>query len=270
MVDQVLLSASLTNIKECAQLAADYGLGIEVMAFAYPHILDGDWRDTLAEYKQILSIVPGELTLHGPFMDMVSGSPDPRINAVCTARYTHAIRVASELGAKQVVFHANFIGSLHNTFYREGWHKRNVEFWQPIVEYAQEHRVTVLLENMWEFDPTIIVDLLAEINHPYLKACLDVGHAHLFSDRQYPFDYWLHTLEPWLVEIHMNNNNGILDEHHGFDWENGVLDYHKIIPQLRSLNPDADMVLEMDLVEDMRKSLHYLRLAHQQLHEKTS
>ncbi len=267
MVDHVLLSASLTNAEECAELAAEYGLGIEVMAFAYPHILDGDWRDTLDEYKQLLRKVPGAITLHGPFMDMVSGSPDPRINAVCTARYSHAIRIASELGAKQVVFHANFIGTLHNFFYREGWHKRNVEFWQPIAEYAEQHGVVVLLENMWEFDPTIIVDLLAEVDHPALKACLDVGHAHLFSDRKYPFEYWLHTLEPWLVEIHMNNNNGILDEHHGFDWEEGVLDYNAIIPRLRALNPDADMVLEMDSVDDMRRSLRFLRLANKPLHE---
>ncbi|MCA9912693.1 MAG: sugar phosphate isomerase/epimerase [Anaerolineae bacterium] len=264
MGDHVLLSASLTNAPECVALAEEYGLGIEVMAFAYPHILDGDWPETVKTYKELLRNVPGEITLHGPFMDMVSGSPDPRINAVCTARYSHAIRIASELGAKQVVFHANFIGSLHNTFYREGWHKRNVDFWHPIAEYADEHGVMILLENMWEFDPTIIVDLLSEVNHPSLKACLDVGHAHLFSDRKYPFDYWLHTIEPWLVEIHMNNNNGILDEHHGFAWEQGVLDYHKLIPHLRALNPDADMVLEMDSVEDMRTSLQYLRLAHDQ------
>jgi hypothetical protein len=67
-------------------------------------------------------------------------------------------------------------------------------------------------------------------------------------------------MEPWLKELHMNNNNGILDEHHGFDWEQGVLDYHKLIPLIRSINPDVDLVLEMDLVQDMRDSLHYFRI----------
>lgn len=260
MVDKVLLSASLSNVQECVELAVEHGLGIEVMAFAYPHILDDDWRTTLAEYQDILKPVPGDLTMHGPFLDMVSGSPDPRINAVCVARYSHAIRIASELNAKQVVFHANFIGSLHNTFYREGWHARNVDFWGPIADYAEQHNVTILLENMWEFDPTIIADLLSEVNHPYLRTCLDVGHAHLFTNNQYTFEYWLRTMEPWLTEIHMNNNNGILDEHHGFDWEKGVLDYHKIIPLIRSIHPHLDLVLEMDLVEDMRDSLHYFRI----------
>ncbi len=260
MADNVILSASLNNVAECVELAVEKGLGIEVMAFAFPNILDGDWRVTLAEYTEILKPVKGDITIHGPFMDMVSGSPDQRINAVCVARYSHAIRVASHLGAKQVVFHANFIGSLHNTFYREGWHTRNVEFWKPVADYAEQHGITILLENMWEFDPTIIADLLSEVNHPYLKTCLDVGHAHVFGSEQYTFEYWLQTMEPWLTEIHMNNNNGIIDEHHGFDWEKGVLDYSKIIPQIRSINPDVDLVLEMDSVDDMRDSLHYFRI----------
>lgn len=260
MADNVLLSASLKNVNDCVDLAIEHSLGIEVMAFAFPHILDGDWRVTLAEYKEILKPVQGDITIHGPFMDMVSGSPDPRINSVCIARYSHAIRIAAELGAKQVIFHANFIGSLHNTFYRDGWHERNVEFWLPVAEYAEQHHVTILLENMWEFDPTIIADLLQAVNHPNLRTCIDVGHAHLFSNEQYTFEYWLRTMQPWLTEIHMNNNNGILDEHHGFDWEQGVLDYHKILPLIRSINPDVDLVLEMDSVQDMRDSLHYFRI----------
>jgi sugar phosphate isomerase/epimerase len=260
MADRVLLSASRNNAQETIDLAVEHGLGVEVIAFTFPDILDSDWRATLAKYKAMLEPVAGDITIHGPFFDMVSGSPDPRINAVCVARYSHAIRIAAELGAKQVVFHANFIGSLHNHFYRETWHKRNVEFWEPVAEYAAQHDVVLLLENMWEFDPTIISDLLAEVNHPYLRCCLDVGHTRVWSDPQYTFDYWLRTLEPWLTEIHMNNNNGILDEHHGFDWENGVLNYHEIIPKIRSVNPHLDLVLEMDKVEDMRDSLHYFRI----------
>lgn len=260
MADNVILSASMNNIEDCVALAVKKGLGVEVMAFAFPDVLDADWRTTLKQYKEYLAPVTGDITLHGPFMDMVSGSPDARINAVCIARYSHAIRIASQLGAKQVVFHANFIGSLHNTFYREGWHARNVEFWKPVAEYAEQHEITILLENMWEFDPTIIADLLYDVDHPSLKTCLDVGHAHLFSSEQYTFEYWLRTMQPWLVEIHMNNNNGVIDEHHGFDWKNGVLNYHEIIPMIRSINPDVDLVLEMNTVDDMRDSLHYFRI----------
>ncbi|MGB1286244.1 MAG: sugar phosphate isomerase/epimerase family protein, partial [Aggregatilineales bacterium] len=209
------------------------------------------------DYKHLLADLNSKVTVHGPFMDMVSGSPDPRINAVCVARYSHAIRLAAAVGSKRIIFHANFIGSLHNAFYRDGWHDRNVAFWKPLADYADDHDVTILLENMWEFDPTIITDVLEDVNHPRLRACLDVGHAHVFSDNDFDFNTWLTKMQPWVDEFHMNNNNGILDEHHGFDFERGVLDYHDLLPRIQGMYPDADIVLEMDSVADMRRSLSY-------------
>lgn len=261
MTDRVLLSASRTNIYECIELAVERGLGIEVMAFAYPDVLDGDWQSLLTKYKEILAPVPGPITVHGPFMDMVSGSPDERINEVCRQRYLHAMQITAELGARLMVVHANFIGSLHNTFYRRGWHLRNIEFWRPMADRAAELGLTIALENMWEFDPGIIGDLLAAVNHPSLRACIDIGHSHLFSDAQYTLVDWFNTLSPWLVHSHMNNNNGKLDEHHGFDYQEGVLNYHEVLRVFRALPTTPPIVLEMDSVSDMRQSLRHLKVS---------
>ncbi len=260
MSDEVLLSAGRHNINECIVLAQEQQLGVEVMAFAYPDVLDGDWRGMLDIYQRKLAQVPGRITLHGPFLDMVSGSPDERIASVCRQRYHHAIDISAELGARTMVVHANFIGTLHNTVYREGWHQRSVRFWRPIAEYAQRRGVTIAMENMWEFDPTIISDLLSEVDHPHLKACIDIGHAHLFSDVVYTLNDWLTTLEPWLIHSHMNNNNGRVDVHHGFSYADGVLNYNAVLPMIRALKKPPPIVLEMDNVADMRASLSYLEL----------
>lgn len=260
MSDRVSLSAGRTNIASCIDLAVERGLGIEVMAFAYPDVLDGPWETLLVQYKGMLSEVPGPITLHGPFMDMVSGSPDERINAVCRQRYLHAIQIAAELNARLMVVHANFIGSLHNVPYRQGWHERNIAFWKPVAEQAAEHGVTIALENMWEFDPTIITDLLEAVNHPNLRACLDIGHAHLFSDSKFTLQDWLRIIEPWLLHCHMNNNNGKIDEHHGFDYELGVINYTEVLRMVRELSIQPSIVLEMDRVEDMRASLVYMQI----------
>ncbi len=257
MRDSISLSANLDNFKECVALARERGLGIELMAFSVPAILDGDWRKLHREYQQALKDLPGRLSLHGPFMDLVSGSPDERINMVTYGRYEHVIRIASGLGADQVVFHANYIGLLHNAVYRQGWHQRNVDFWGPLGDYAKAYDVRVAIENMWEYEPTIIGNLLAELAHPYLYACIDIGHAHLFSDANVQLSDWLETLAPWVIELHMNNNNGVLDEHHGFDWADGVLDYAALLPMLRELPLKPRMVLEMDRVADMRDSLRF-------------
>ncbi len=257
MIEHVLLTASRANIEDCIALALEFDLGIEIMNFAVPDVLDGSWQHDLATYRTILRPVPGPITLHGPFMDMVSGSPDSRINQVTKERYQQTIHIASELGVPLVVFHANFIGALQNPSYRIGWHERNVLFWTEMADYAGSRGVVIALENMWEFEPAIIADLLKAVDHPHLKACLDIGHTVIFGQAHFRLQDWLDTLEPWLVHIHANNNNGVLDEHYGFDWEHGVLDYHTVLEQLRSLENRLNVVLEMWHVDDMRQSLSY-------------
>jgi sugar phosphate isomerase/epimerase len=260
-VDQVLLSAKRGNFQDCVQLAAQYRLGIEIVTFAFPDVLDGDWSGLLREYKEALQIVRGPITVHGPFLDMAPGSPDKRINEICKARYKHGLHIAAELNARCIVFHANFIAAIHNPEYRTGWHQRNLLFWQEMAEYAEEHGVLIAIENMWEFDPYIIGDLLREIDHPYLRACIDVGHSHLFSiqqDESLSFETWLRVLEPYLIHFHVNNNDGKLDVHKGFP--DGVLDYSSILHRIRQLRRKPTITLEMELVEDMRASLPYFDL----------
>ncbi len=256
MADQVLLSASPANISDCVDLAVQYDLGIEVMAFAYPDTLDNNWRGVLEDYQRLLAPV-NLITMHGPFFDMAPGSPDQKINALVASRYHQAIDIGEALGAQAVVFHANFIAAIRTEEYRTGWHKRNLVFWEEIAEYAAEHHVAATIENMWEFDPDIITYLLRTIDHPNLRACLDVGHAHLFS--KVPFDEWLATVEPWLVHTHLNNNDGELDIHRALP--NGVLNYNLLLEELRALPKQPTMTLEMDRVEDMIASLPLFELA---------
>lgn len=256
MADRVLLSAFDRNIEACVQLAEEQDLGIEVMAFAFPDVLDGDWKSLVVKYRKLLRRVPGMMTMHGPFMDMAPGSPDQRINQICVERYQQAIRIAAELGIEVIVFHANFIAAIHTLEYRLGWHNRNVYFWAPMADFARRNGLTIAVENMWEYDPYIIADVVREIAHPNLGICLDVGHAHLFGE--VPFEEWLKVVEPLIIHSHMNNNNGKVDVHLGF--HQGVLDYTQIMEQIRGLSTPPSITLEMDDVEAMRESLRYMDL----------
>ncbi len=260
MGDRVLLSASPTNVEDCIRLAVDHGLGIELMAFAYPDVLDGDWRSVMERYKIMLQPVPGMITMHGPFMDMAPGSPDQQINEVCRGRFRHVLRIAHELGAQIVVLHANFIAAIHTKEYRAGWQRRNIAFWSEIADYAAQLGVKVAVENMWEFDPDIIGDVIKTIDHPNLRACLDVGHAHLYS--QVPFTEWLETLRPYLIHVHVNNNDGIMDFHRGL--ARGILDYGDLLTAIHALPTTPSITLEMDAVEDMAASLRFFGIPQQE------
>ncbi|MFZ4828012.1 MAG: sugar phosphate isomerase/epimerase family protein [Phototrophicaceae bacterium] len=256
-MDNVLLSANPHNFDECVSVAEQFQLGIEIQAFSFPHILDGDWKNLVKEYRQKLNGVNGLINMHGPFMDMAPGSPDPRINAICMDRYRHAIQIASELSAKTVVFHANFIASIHNMTYRRGWLERNIDFWGSLAQFAQRYNVIIAIENMWEFDPNLIGDILIAVEQPNLGTCLDIAHARLFGS-DYPLETWLLTFQPWLVQLHMNNTLGKLDTHNAL--HHGVIDYHEVLGWVRELPIPLPMVLEMYKIEEMRQSLSYFEL----------
>ncbi|MFZ4813425.1 MAG: sugar phosphate isomerase/epimerase family protein [Phototrophicaceae bacterium] len=257
-METVLLSAGRYNIEPCVELAIAHHLGIEVMAFAFPEVLDGDWKALMGQYRHLLAAISAPITLHGPFMDMAPGSADPLINTICRTRYQHAIEIAAQFNAEKIVFHANFIAAIHERSYREGWHRRNVDFWGDLAHFAQKYGVMLAVENMWEFDPTIITNVLAEVNHPYCRACLDVGHAYLYGS-DYPFEVWLDAFAPYVVHMHMNNTHGRLDTHNSL--ADGLIRYEEVLPMLReTLVPMPTVTLEMYDIQNMRQSLPFFEL----------
>lgn len=258
MADRVLLGANLNTFDDCLTLAMQYGLGMEIQTFAYPDVLSGDWRAILRDYKRKLVALPGERAMHGPFIDMAAGSPDPLIREVVRARIATAIDTAAELQATTLVFHANYIASMRNKVYRREFLQHQIEFWPELVARAESLGITIVLENMWEFTPQIILEVLEAINRPGLRACLDVGHARLFSDPEHSIDDWIATMSPWLTHIHMNNNPGTVDEHRALD--DGVIDYKAVLPLLRALPQQPTFSLEMSHVDAMRRSLPFLHL----------
>ncbi|MBN1963289.1 MAG: sugar phosphate isomerase/epimerase [Anaerolineae bacterium] len=260
MPDQILLTALPDNFQECAQLAFEYGLGLEFQTFAYPEILQGNWLNVLDQYLRVrIDRLEGPLALHGAFIDMAPGSADPLIREVTRKRTLQSLDIADALGAALVVFHLNFSPGIHSSDSRRAWTQRNLDFWGPMTARAARQGVIIALENMWEFEPEVIVAVLRDIESPHLRACLDVGHAYLFSKK--PLATWLKAFQPYLVHAHLNNTDGEIDAHRALD--DGVLDYTAILPRLRALSPAPSFTLEMNRAADMRASLHHLELASQ-------
>lgn len=255
MTDRVLLSASSENLNMCIELAKARGLGIELMTFSQPALLDGDWRDLVAMIRPRLRSVPGGLTMHGPFFDLAPGSIDARINQLTHERYRQALHIAADIEARLIVFHANFIAAIRTDEYRRGWQERNIAFWNLLTQEAQRLGVLIAVENMWEYDPDIIGDILRQVEHPYLRACLDVGHAHLYSS--IPLNTWLSRLAPYIIHTHINNTPGnMVDNHQSL--HDGIINYASVLPRLRALPHRPSMTLEMDHVDWMRESLSLL------------
>jgi sugar phosphate isomerase/epimerase len=254
-MNRFLITAKLNTFDACLELAKTHNLGIEIQTFAFPPVLGQEsWQDIIEDYRAKLTGFEGEVALHAPFMDMAPGSPDPRFIDVTTQRTAQALQAALQLGVKKVVFHANFIATIRNTPYRQQWIKRMIDFWEPYARQAKADGLLIVLENMWEFHPAIISEVVRGVDMPSFRTCLDVAHVTLFSELA--LESWLDELSGTIAHIHINNNYGKIDEHLGL--HNGVLDYGQILPYLLDLEEKPTIALEIEEVTDIKQSLVYL------------
>ena len=257
MIDRALMSVEhYGDLAEHLAVARQHDLGLELQEFSDPNVLDGDWRSLLDRYQRALSDFSGLRAMHGAYIDLVSGSPDLRLVALTRERYLHNLQIGRELGIKYIDFHANYLPLVDHPSYLPGWVERQVAFWAPLAEQAEQYGICLLLENMWEPAPAIICRILDRVRSPYLKACLDVGHAVLYS--HLPISEWVRDLGEHLIYTHLHNNHGTTDEHLAFG--DGVIDFPELLASLRALPNPPLFSLELPNIDLIRDSLPYLQL----------
>jgi len=246
----------LSDLPGYLTLARSRKLGLELQEFSNPALLDDDWRSALREYQAQLDGFEQPITMHGAFIDLISGSPDRRVAAIARDRYQHNLDIAGALRATVIDFHANYLPLVDHPSYLPDWEKRQIDFWGPLAEEARRVGVTLVLENMWEPDPRIIFRVLARIDSPHLRACLDVGHASLYS--RLPVSVWIKELGHHLIYTHLHNNHGTTDEHLAFG--DGVIDFPELLASLRTLPRPPMFILELPNLATIEASLPYLEL----------
>ncbi len=151
-----------------------------------------------------------EITLHGPFMDLSPGGVDRRIKEVTLDRFSRTIEIAGQFKPKAIVFHPGyekwkFDGNV------KLWFESSLQTWRPLVEEAKARRLTIAIENVFEENPDPLLMLLDEIRSPHFKFCFDTGHHQVFSKT--PLPLWMAALREYLVEVHLHDNHGEMDEH---------------------------------------------------------
>ncbi|MGD1994041.1 MAG: sugar phosphate isomerase/epimerase family protein [Anaerolineae bacterium] len=258
-MERILLATYQRDITRHYELAQAHRAGLELQVYGYDtDLLDSGWRELVGQHKGLLQDFEGEIAIHGAFYNLSPGSRDGRVAALTRERYMLNLDIAAKLGARTVVFHTDFLPIVRNPVYRPTWTERQVEFWLPMTEEAAAREVVIALENMWEPDPGIIGDVLDQVDSPHLCACLDIGHVYLFSD-YVPLETWVERVSDRLVHCHLNNHRGFFDEHLPLDFPGGVIDCKRdVLPLLRALSNQPALVLEMDEIEYLERSLRYL------------
>ena len=228
---------------------------VELLLFCLPEILSGPWKTIVRKVKTVFKKYPVRRHLHGPFMDLAYHSRDQEVRALAKKKIELGLAIAGEIGAEHIVFHSTFNPLIVDVRYPTVWHRRVVQFWKDLIPVARRNGCIIVIENIFDTHPRFLKNVIKEVNSPYFKACLDVGHAHIFS--HIPLEEWIAALKHDLVHIHLHDNHKIFDEHLGLG--KGTIDFKRLFTVIDKAKITPSCTLEVKNEREMNASIRYLK-----------
>ena len=193
------------------------------------------------------------ITLHAPFQDLLPGSLDDNILAASRRRLRQAFRYLPVFKPVSVVCHLGYEARLYD-WNLEAWLARAVATWKELAARAAAHRVTVMLENVYETEPGLLLEVVSRVDAPNLRVCLDVGHLYVFGGGD--LAHWLHTLAPVIGQLHLHDNHGDADAHLALGA--GVIPLAEVLSFLADRQSRPLITLEPHQEDSLAPSLDFL------------
>lgn len=239
-----------TIASDASVYAREYGFGLEIAEFCTAWNIDRRFELTDSRVQESLRGISRSI-LHAPSNELFPCAIDEKARELASFRYRQAIDLAKRYGSKKVVIH----GGYHPWMYYPVWYVgQSVAFWKQFL-MKEKSDVEIVLENVLETQPDLILDILEGVDDPRLRMCFDVGHINAYS--YIPIMDWLETCAPWIGHIHVNNNDGREDLHQGL--QDGSIPMRELLQRIESLCPDVTITLEMT---ETKSSLAWLKEKH--------
>ena len=216
-------------------VAREYGFGLELAEFCTAWNMDEKFIHVDSVVKKKLEGIPRSL-LHAPYNELFPCAIDKKARALAAERYRQATDLATRYGSRKVIIH----GGYNPRIYFPVWYvKQSVLFWQDFLR--DDPGVEIVLENVLEDDPRWLLDIVAGVDDPRLRLCLDIGHVNAYSS--VPLTDWLVLWAPYLSHLHIHNNDGSRDAHNALN--EGTIPIKELLLQAQHLCPDATYTLEL-------------------------
>ena len=241
--DKIYLS---TIASDAPIFAREYGLGLEIAEYCTAWNMDRRFEVVDPRVKDSLKGISRSI-LHAPVNELFPCAVDEKARELAAYRYRQAIELAKRYGSRKVVIH----GGYTPWFYDPVWYVgQSITFWKEFLK--TDPGVEIVLENVLETRPDLIVDIVEGVDDPRLRMCFDVGHINAYS--YVPIVDWMEACAPWIGHIHINNNNGKEDQHYGL--QEGTIPVKELLKRVDALCPDATVTLEMT---EVKPSLDWLQ-----------
>jgi sugar phosphate isomerase/epimerase len=252
MIHQLLAAPKHIPDEAGIAFALKHKLGYEIAAFSEPQMLD-ESANVIPNWLKMLSPLSTPLGLHGPVYDLNPVSLDPQIASASRYRYQQAVAVCQALGCRYLVVHSQYNSLFKVAKVQREWIQASIDFWKQFASETLEPvpSLTLVIENFMEEEPGQLRQLVESVGHPQIKACLDTGHANIYSKAD--IVTWLNELEHQVVYIHSHNNYGRTDDHRGYQY--GTLDMETFLNHLILSPYKVNLALEVFNLPELEETL---------------
>ena len=213
-------------------------------------ILDRFTDQDYAAVGQILREAGRSITFHGPFMDLRPGAIDPKIRRASLERFRRVFEIAAGYLPRSIVVHPSY----DEKYYVSSgikWLENSIDTWTQLIPLAQGINTRVALENVYEADPGYLGLLLDALPRERFGFCFDTGHFNVFATSS--LDTWIDRLGSRLIEIHLHDNQGALDEH--LPVGEGTFPFARFFSILRERNLTPILTVEAHSEKNLAKTL---------------
>ncbi|MBN1551549.1 sugar phosphate isomerase/epimerase [bacterium] len=231
-------------------------VGIELQSYGLKGVLsEQKWNETLQQHLKFKDRWRGRIAVHGPFLGIKYDYQDHILKEAVKMRLNRTYEVVRQIKPDTLVLHTGFSDEVEKFHLQNLWLQETMEFWQKEIEKYAALNVTVVLENIIESDPSYMKILVDNVNHPNLKLCFDIGHAHVWS--HWSPSEWIEFLGNRIFHIHLHDNAGEQDNH--LPVGKGSIDFENFFNTVRKHIPDVTISLEVDSdKETVIENLNYI------------
>ena len=231
--NRLLISSIAPDAKEMAE---KYGVGIEIAEYCTAWNMDDYFDETDKIVRKTIENVKN-VTFHGPFNELSPCAIDPKVRALTKERFLQAIDTAKKYGAKKIIFHT---GYTPHFYFREWFTAQSVLFWKDFMKEVPEDFI-ICLENVREEVPEMMTHVIEGVDDSRFKMCLDIGHAHAFS--QTDVNEWLEKCAHLIRHFHIHNNDKSYDTHSAL--YEGTIDMAAFLNKAEKMCENATFALEL-------------------------
>lgn len=233
-----LLELNLSTIDPAApELAKRWGLGLEVDEFCTAMDMD-DPALFAPRDEAVRSYRDRARVFHAPYSELFPCAIDPEARSLARRRLDQSAALARSYGVQRLVAHGNYQPHV----YFPSWYvEQSIGFWKAfLVDKPPEFRL--YLENVLDPEPELLRDIVAGVDDPRCRLCLDVGHANVDCASQVPVLRWLEVFAPLLGHVHLHNNDRATDRH--WPLGEGSIPIEALLEVLAADAPGASITLE--------------------------